>query len=245
MAAASADVRITLRIPGVWTHPGELLERIPAGYRLASESLLLPDGSEIAFDPMPPDDQFAGIFESSCRRPATTDELARVGRYTVNIALTGPGGSMDAALAIMQAGAAVVRAGGAGVFIDNAALAHGGGDWIEMADDGGPDALSFGYVGIVRGEHDVWTIGMHILGFPEIMMSRADLDTDANRLVEVIRYVCSSDVPIGDGHLLADEYGPHFQARATHTDQETAGSCMHNPFGRLRLTSLKEISEGN
>ena len=47
--------------------------------------------------------------------PASTrDEQAVLARYTVNIGLTGPGGSLESALAMMQAGAAIVRAGGCG-----------------------------------------------------------------------------------------------------------------------------------
>ena len=87
---------------------------------------MVPGGGEIEFVPMPPDDQFPQIFESSCRMPAAKDELATLARYSVNIGLNGPGGSREAALAMMQAGAAIVRAGGAGVFIDNCGLAHGG-----------------------------------------------------------------------------------------------------------------------
>lgn len=245
MTEENTSVRTTLRIPGAWSHPGELLQRMPAGYRLTPESLLLPDGTEIEFIPMPPDDQFARIFEMSCRQPATADELATVGRYSVNIGLAGPSGSMDAALAMMQAGAAIVRAGGAGVFIDNCGLAHGAGHWLEMADDGGPDALSFAFVAIVRGEQDVWTMGMHVLGYPEFVMRRADIEVDVDTIVEVVRYVAGGEKPIGDGHVLADEHGPRFQATATSDDERTAGSPMHNPFGRFRLTSLKDIAEGN
>src|SRR5215471_16032006 len=130
--------KITLRIPGNWSHPGELLERLPEGFRLTPEELVLPDGRKIDFIPMAPDDQFPRIFESSCRRPPSDDELAAVARYTVNVGLTGPGGSMESAATMMRAGAAIVRAGGAGVFIDNSGLAYGGADWIELADDGGP-----------------------------------------------------------------------------------------------------------
>ncbi|HEV8004175.1 MAG TPA: hypothetical protein VGP63_30200 [Planctomycetaceae bacterium] len=129
---------ITLRIPGDWSHPGELLQRLPPGVGLTPDVLSLPNGAKIDFVPMAPDDEFARIFESSCRRPATDDELAVVARYTVNVGLTGPGGSLESALTMMQAGAAIVRAGGAGVFIDNSALAHGGHDWIEMTEHAGP-----------------------------------------------------------------------------------------------------------
>jgi hypothetical protein len=245
MNQTDAVVRTQLRVPGNWSHPRELIERMPSGCRVTPEALILPDHTEIGFTPMPPDDQFAQIFTSSCREPVTTDEMEIVNRYTVNVGLTGPGGSMKAALTMMQAGAAIVRAGGAGVFIDNSAVAHGGGKWIEMAEDGGPDALSFAFVGIVRGQQDVWTIGMHVMGLPDVVMQRSDLDRDADTIIDVIRYLCHGDKPIGDGHLLADEAGLRFQAVATSSHQFHAASPMHNPFGRVKLVSIEDIAESN
>jgi hypothetical protein len=238
-------VRTTLRIPGNWSHPRELVERMPAGFRLTPEVLILPDSTEIEFTPMPPDDRFAEIFESSCRQPATEAELEIVNSYTVNVVLNGPGGSLEAALRMMQAGAAIVRAGGAGVFIDNSAVAHGGRHWVEMTEDGGADALSFAFVGIVRGKQEVWTMGMHVMGLPDVLMRRSDLDADGEAIIDVIRYLCRGDKPIGDGHVLADEAGPRFQAVATRSDRFEAGSPMFNPFGRLELVSIKDIAESN
>src|SRR5258708_8561548 len=111
-------------------------QRLPAGCRLTGEALILPDATQVEFGAMAADDQFAQIFRSSCRQPATEDELATVDGYTVNVLLSGPGGSMQAARTMMQAGAAVVRAGGAGVFIDNSTLAHGGGQRPRVAPEG-------------------------------------------------------------------------------------------------------------
>lgn len=238
-------VNITFRIPGAWASPGELLRGLPPGFRLSPEALRLPDGSQVEFAPLPPDEQFAGIFEASCRRPAAPDELGVVGRYTVNVVLTGPGGSLEAARRMMQAAAAIVQAGGAGVFIDNSALAHGGGDWCAMAEDGGSDALSFAFVAIVRGDHEVWTMGMHTLGFPEIAMRRIDADAHEHAIIDMIRYVCASPKPIGDGHVLADERGPRFHVVHERGSPRDADSPLHNPFGRWRLTSVREIAEGN
>ena len=239
------SIETTLRIPGNWSHPGELLERLPSGFRLTPEALILPSGAEIEFTPMPPDDQFAKIFASSCRQPATADELEVLNGYTVNVGLTGSGGSMQAALAMLQAGAAIVQAGGAGVFIDNCGLAHGGGNWIQMAEDGGPDAVSFAFVGIVRGQHEVWTMGMQVLGLRDVVMQRADVEPDGDVIIELIRYLCSSEKPIEDGHVVADEAGPRFQAVATTGDEFEVESPMHNPFGRFKLVSVKDIAESN
>jgi hypothetical protein len=242
---SDASVKITFRIPGVWAHPSELLRGLPPDYRLTPEALRLPDGGEIEFIPMPPDDQFAEIFRSSCRRPATPEELAKVNSYRVNVGLTGPGGSLDAALRMMQAAAAIVRAGGAGVFIDNCALAHGGENWLMMTDDASSDALTFAFAAIIRGDVDVWTMGMHALGFPDIVMRRAEADAHEQAIIEMIRYVAASPKPIGDGHLLADEHGPRFRVAHEPSSPRDADSPLHNPFGRWRLTSMREIAEGN
>jgi hypothetical protein len=245
MSGMNPSSRITLRIPGDWSHPGELLERLPDGFRLTPEALLLPDGAQMEFTPMPPDDQFPQIFQSSCRRPPTNEELAIVNRYTVNVGLSGPVGSLESARTTMQAGAAVVRAGGAGVFIDNSALAHGGGDWIELTDDGGPDAISYAFASIIQGGREVYTMGMGVMGFPDLVMRSADLDEQGETIVDIIRYVCGGEKPIGLGHLLADEQGPRFQVVATTSDEFDTQSPMHNPFGRLRIMSVKDLAEGN
>ena len=245
MHEPAATITVALRIPGQWSHPRELLQRLPAGCRLTGEALILPDGTQVDFGAVPADDQFAKIFRSSCRQPATPEELATVDGYTVNVFLSGAGGSMQAARTMMQAGAAVVQAGGAGVFIDNCGLAHGAGQWLAMTEDGGPDALSFAFVAIIRGKADVWTMGMHVLGLRDLVMKRADIEVDGFDIIEVIRYLCRGDKPVGDGHVLADLDGPRFQAFTQDGAEELVGSPMHNPFGRLKLVSMRDIAETN
>jgi hypothetical protein len=245
MNEPAAPIEIALRIPGKWSHPKDLIQHLPAGYRLTPDALILPDATEIGFGAAKADDQFAQIFRSSCRQPATAEELATVDGYTVNVFLSGPGGSLEAARTMMQAGAAVVRAGGAGVFIDNSTLAHGGQHWLQVTDDGSPDALSFAFVAIVRGKADVWTMGMHVLGLRDVLMKRADADQDGLDIVEVIRYLARSERPIEDGHVLADLDGPRLQAFAHDGPKELAGSPLYNPFGRLKLVSLRDIAETN
>lgn len=245
MNEAGVPPQITFRIPGAWAHPGELLERLPAGFRLGPDGMLLPDGTEIEFTPVPPDEQFPHIFETACRRPPQDVELDILGRYTVNVVLSGPGGSLDSALKMMQAAAAIVRAGAAGVFIDNSAMAHGGDDWLAMTEDGGPDAISFAFAAIIRGEQEVYTMGMQVMGFPDLLMRSSDVDPQGETIVEIIRYVCGGDRPIDVGHLLADELGPRFQVVAKVWDEFETGSSMHNPYGRLKIASAKDIAEGN
>jgi len=245
MNEPATPVEIALRIPGKWSGPEEFVRRLPAGCGVTGEALILPDSTQVEFGAVPADDQFARIFRSSCRQPATDEELATVDDYTVNIYLSGPGGSLPAARRMMQAGAAVVRAGGAGVFIDNSALAHGGHNWLAMAEDGGPDALSFAFVAIIGGNTDVWTMGMHVLGLRDIVMKRADIEADDFDIIEVIRYLARGEKPVDDGHIIADLGGLRFQAFTQDSPEELVGTPMHNPFGRLKLVSIRDIAEAN
>jgi len=239
----ATPIEIAFRIPGTWAHPGELMESIPSDFRLTPEALILPDGTQVDFGAAKADDQFAEIFRSSCRQPPTKDELATVNNYKVNVFLSGPGGSMQAAHRMMQAASAVIRAGGAGVFIDNSGLAHGGKNWLEMTDDGGPDALSFAFVSIIKSRNEVWTMGMHVLGLREVVMKRTD--ADKFDIIDVIRYLAGNEKPVDDGHIIADLDGPRFRADAEEIKDMPAGSPMHNPFGRLRLVSMKDVAETN
>ena len=114
-----------------------------------------------------------------------------------------------------------------------------------MTADGGPDALSFAFVAIVRGRTDVWTMGMHVLGLRDVVMKRADVESGGFDIIEAVRYLARSDKPVENGHLLADLDGPRFQAIAEDRAKVPAGSPLHNPFGQLRLLSMKDIAEAN
>jgi len=243
MNALTDPVTVALRIPGKWSHPKELLATLPTGCRLTPEALFLPDGTEVGFGAMAADDQFAKIFRSSYRQPATAEELATLDDYKVNILLSGPGGSLRSARTMMRAAAAIVKAGGAGVFIDNSALAHGGKNWLDMTEDGSPEALSFAFVAIVAGKTEVWTMGMHVLGLSDILMKRSDAD-DFD-IINMIRYVSAGDKPVETGHVIADLGGPRFQAFVQDGPENLVGSPLHNPFGRLKLLNMQDVAEMN
>ncbi len=246
MSADNSDgIETILRIPGKWSGPDELNSRLPAGYRLTPQQLQTPDGSQIHFSCRQPDQQFAQVFRGSCRVPAKASELEIVDHYRVNVCLIGPGGSLAATRTMMAAGAAIIRAGAGGVFIDNSGLSHGASSWLEMADDGGADALSFAFVNIIRGKKDIWTMGMHVLGYPDLTMPRGEPNYDQETMIDTLRYVVAGLKPIGDGHVLADEFGPRYQVRAIDGDHFSPDSPMHNPFGRLKLISFRSLAEKN
>ncbi|MBX9681388.1 MAG: hypothetical protein K2X38_21745 [Gemmataceae bacterium] len=238
-------VEIAFRIPGPWKHPNDLIERLPPGHRLTIDGLTLPNGIEVGFGAVAADKQFPTIFRSSCRQEPTPQELAAVDGYSVNVFLMGPGGSLDAARTMMQAAAAIVQAGGAGVFIDNSALAHGGADWLDMTQEGSPDAVSFAFVAMIGGPREIYTMGMHVLGLRDVVMKRSDVEQGGFDIVEAIRYLANSERPVEEGHIIADLDGPRFRTFLEPSPAELRKGPMHNPFGRLKLVSMRDIAEKN
>ena len=88
-------------------------------------------------------------------------------------------------------------------------------------------------------------MGMHVLGLRDVMMKRADIDAGDFDIVDLIRYLCQGEKPVEDGHVIADLDGPRFQAFTQDSEAELAGSPMYNPFGRLKLVSMRDVAETN
>ncbi len=244
-SAASPSVKVTLRIPGPWAHPTELIDRMPADCQWRPDSLVMPDGHQVELDFRPPDDQFASIFASTCRGQPTDEEKKIVEGYTVQVCLTGKGGSFDSAHAMMRAAAAVIRAGGGGVFSDTSGVSFGGTKWCELTDDGGRDALGFAFVGITRGKREAFTVGMHVLGLPDLLMRPSEIGENGSVMIDMITYLCAGQREIGDGHIIADLEGLCFRVTKVKDNKSQPDFAMYNPWGRLKLTSVEEIAESN
>lgn len=238
-------VSITIRIPGVWRTPQSLSERLPSGYIFELNTLVMPDSTRIALRSVPPDNQFGHIFSISCRQLPTAKESRAIKNYTANILLTGPGGSPESAYKMMEAAGAVIDAGGAGVFIDNSALSHGGQAWKELVDAASLDSISFAFVTIVHGKSGLKTVGMHVLGLPDFELPSNDPFVEEERMISIIRYACSSDTPILPGHIITDEAGPKFHTVKSGRDEFHSQHPMFNPFGYLKLISTRDIGESN
>jgi hypothetical protein len=105
--------------------------------------------------------------------------------------------------------------------------------------------VSFAYVNVVRNRREVRTIGMHVMGLPDIVMQLSDTDDDGQHISAVIRHLCRGEKLDGDGHVLAGQAGPWLPVAATDDDQWELASPMRNPFGRLKRVSSRDAAEHN
>ncbi len=232
--------RIVMRIPGRWESPDQLAKALPAGYRLTRGRLHMPDGDRLDVIPRPPDRKFPKVFANACRRAPSARDRDAVKNYTANMCMASRGGSIDAAWRMIRAAEAVVRAGAAGVFIDNSGVAHGSDAWLEICEQPDEEAALWAYVLAVRGEEELWSLGMQVFGLRDVAMPRSgDDEQDAYTLHTFLHYTMVAPNRVADGDLLADEEVARFRAQKEEFSRFPPGNPMHNPYGVWRLEPVE------
>ncbi len=233
------NVELNMRVPGCWVPNSALSKKLPKGYRMGEGTLELPNGESIMLRFLPRDDQFVTIFRRACHGGLSASALEKLEGYTCIAGIVGPGGSMESARTMVQAAAALLQAGGLGVFIDNSAVSHGRKDWLEIAKDGCADALCFGFLGVVGGQKEIWSTGLHAFGFPDIVLHRTNPFEGSATLIEFARFVSARGQAVDEGFIYQPESGPKYKVERYTPDDFKPTSPIHNPFGRIRLVPLK------
>jgi len=237
----SPNIEMILRIPGNWDHPDQVLEQLPDGYSIDDRGLHTPAGNCLICYPVPRDDQFASVFLMSNRSCMTDDEIEQLQNYQANMILAGYAGTQESALEIMQAGSAICQAGALGVFIDNSGVSHTAEEWIEMTEDQHADAISYALIGVVAKGSQVQTMGMQLVGLPDILMPFEDAtEDDGQGIAKAICHFFRIPQTARPGEIVVGSQGPQFRVATADPDDMPARSPMHNPFGRIQLDPIPD-----
>jgi len=210
--------RIVLCVPGTWSDAAELAERLRAGpFRWTDSKLRAAEGPE-SFDAefRGPDLRMKAAFQASaCRvRPSLTsaDYAAVQGHRSVAYVLSdnfGRSTAAGAASRMIDAGLALIEAGGIAVKCESSGIAHSAARWRELAArlrlGGGSgatrsDALeerarawaplfdAYVRLPIIDDNKDLYSCGMHLLGASDAHVALADFPGDdiasAHRVLE-------------------------------------------------------------
>lgn len=238
---------IDVRVPGPWLGPDDFDSRLPGGYTLSGDGeqhwLRTPDDQQLDLNVFPADDEFPGLFAGGCTREPSEADMRGVEHYRFNVCLSMPGGSFHRACAALRHTVALLDAGGHGVFVDNSGIAHGSDHWRDLANDTGDDGGGpfWAFLLTAGSKTEVWTIGMHCLGYRDAIMLRTGHDEfDDFQLRNFLAYSYRSGAVIHDGDAAGSEQAPMFHI---HLEQDTLvphDHPMHNPYGRYRLVPIAE-----
>ncbi len=187
----------------------------------------------------------ARAFEVAGRGSLSPAELMAIAEAPGHVFLMDPeGGSVEAARRMMIFAEALLRAGGLGVKVESAGVAHSAAAWREMtAEAHDLTAVLAAFVAAV-GDPDqgFFTCGMHNLGLPEAVVP-ASLDPDtAVDLMDVFTFYLAAEEPeIEEGQTFAAEEGaPLYELTHQPCDHFGADDPFHNPFGMWAMLPMVE-----
>jgi hypothetical protein len=234
--------QIDLRIPGPWATQRDFMdavERANTGYEFGEGGLVhSKTGRRFLLGASEHDDEIAELFAGAGRLSA--QQVKTIASHKVKVHVSGPGGSVKAAKAVMDAATAIVKAGGFGVFVDNSGNAHGREDWLALAGDKDLGGVYWAYVSATAGKAEAWSVGMHCLGYRDAeVFGIADRQAAGFLLHNFLGYSYQSGNPIVDGDPLGSEFGPMFRARAHPFTRVPPGTPFYNPYGVWRLEPME------
>jgi hypothetical protein len=237
---------IQIRVPGPWESPEELeegLKRSRTGWRMdMSDGGLVHDATRrrVEGGNSPHDDDLAGIFRSGHGGRMSKKELNLIKEHATKIHVSSPGGSEESARVAVDAAAALIRAGGTGVFVDNSGACHGPRDFLKLAGDKDPGGLYWIFVTLTSGPDGIWSTGMQCLGLRDCRLVDPpdDKNIAAFAIHNFLGYTYQSGAIVCDGDVLNGPDGPLFRVFHEPCTTLPAGSPMHNPYGMWRLEAV-------
>jgi hypothetical protein len=187
------------------------------------------------------DPALARAFAIAGRRNMTPEEIAAIERHSFTLFVIADGASPERARALMRVVSGLMKAGGLGVKIETAGVAHNVGGWNELVESPEPAALYHAFVTMVSAEDVYYSCGMHNLGLPDVNVPRSlDPDSAARLMQGFLLYLLYESPDLSSGETFSlDAESPHFRLERIPCTMFPEDDSFHNPYGIWMLHALE------
>ncbi len=236
-------IEIVLGIPGLWVERTEIISAIVQQTDgLVFVGKLLFDrrtNKGFVVDVYEHDPILQKAFAIAGRGSITEQELEAVGRHTYTLYVKGPGGTINAALGMMEVGVQLLKAGGIAVKVETAGLAHSAWNWQRFAAHG-LDFLCEAYAAMIQEQDTYYSSGMHNLGLSDALVRDEITHQGADHLIKnFLRYTILEQPVLRNGDTFrVDMQSPCY--RLTHQEDiiHPSDDPFHNPLGLWHLVRM-------
>jgi hypothetical protein len=231
---------LVLCIPGPWPDHHALVRDVAlhaSGYLLADRVLTgIGDGFACAVSHETPDADLAAAFAAAGPYWVETAEMQRIAGHVSVVYLEGHGGSRANAESMMRAAAAIVRAGGLGVKVESAGVAHPPAQWLDLVDKLDQQSAHWALVVYLADDNEVVTCGMHNFGCRDASVAGPDPAEGVAMLRAFTQFLFETAPELAPGQTFADEVdGQWVRIEDDPAPRFAADSPMRNPYGTWRL----------
>ena len=173
---------------------------------------------------------YAGNFSS--------EQLELIDRHTCTLYVIGEGGSIENANKILDAGSALLKAGGIAVKVESSGIAHSMESWKSMTQLKKVYQTFRAFVTFAGEEDFYYSCSMHWFGYPDVIVPRESSNpSDVASLMQAFLLYNLIEKPvlkIGETFSI-DSKSPHYileQVECTYFEKEHP---FYNPYGVWKL----------
>ena len=229
--------KIILCVPGMWKDHAEIVRAVAekSGGLLLIGSILQETSTKLRFvvDIAEHDPMLARAFSIAGRGTMDQADFEAIHQHRHAVYVVGDGGSPEQARAMMRAAAGLLKAGGLGVKVESAGVAHSAATWDALLEADEPAALYHAFVTMVGAENVYYSCGMHNIGSPDVYAPRSIPADEAAQVMEgFLLYLLYDKPALADGHtfsLAAD--APRYRLQHTECTMFPPDDSFHNPYG--------------
>jgi hypothetical protein len=230
--------QIIIGIPGTWPNLEDLFDTVSRkapGYRLTDDRLTeTATGKSWAAEIYEYDHDLVETFEIVAQPWIDEDMERSIALHTYAVYLLSSGLSLGAAREILDAGRALLSAGGLGVKMESTGLIHSAQRWSEFSGSASdPLQLYSCFVTLVNGSTALYSCGMHNLGLPDASIdAQPDVETAAKLVNGFNCMQLAGPGGLDDGDTFLLKPGERsFRLSKRGCTYDDLDHPFHNPFG--------------
>ncbi|MCK1994816.1 DUF4261 domain-containing protein [Peribacillus muralis] len=237
--------QIIIGIPGKWKSRTELIQTVAStseGYLLAG-NIFHNSEKNITFQAQIQDYEPAlkETFSYASKGSFPETLLAEINDHTFTVYILAEISGTGTVADLIDAGAAILRAGGLAVKIETSGMAHSKEDWLKLHHN--PDILSvYAHFVTIIGEEDYYcSYGMKAFGLPDAVTLNTMSPKEAAALLNTFNYFHVGERPLftnGETFSIRQD-APDFTLTSLQDFRYEEDHPFYNPFGLWNLGESK------
>ncbi len=167
----------------------------------------------------------------------STTTLEKINYSQQIIYLTSTNTGYQYCLEIAKFAQVILSIGGLAVNIESAEIVHEASKWLSSYNSQDVFDIYSLYVGLVEGENNYYSCGMHNFGKADVSMDLSEDIGLAIYVMNVFNYYRLTESPIlQDGHIFQpDIESPSYQMQLAEDEEYNMDALQYNSYGRWRL----------
>lgn len=238
--------QIIIGVPGRWNIRTEMIHAIAAkseGYLMAGYILQHVE-KDISFqvEVYDHDPDLTAAFNYAGQDSFDDSLLSEIEQHTFTIYVIADVKGFEDIEDIIEAGAALLKAGGLAVKIETTGLAHSKDKWLDLIQDQDYFPVYSHFVNLIGDEKSYFSCGMKAVELPDVAIpSSTPIEEAAALLNNFNLYNLVESPSFKNGEIFSmDENSPRFNVQLIPDDRYEEEDVFYNPFGILDLTPVQK-----